>query len=282
MRRDEQGAGAFMVYEPVTVSFDLDGVVMQNPFERGVEPFVWEHIRQAPSLQALDPAEAHRLVREAIHSCWNQRMANGEFVSAFNWDIIFNEVSQDFEGQPVPDVAGLVNHFCRVEDTIACLPGVPKGLERLQAAGVRLIALTNGYHPYQWPVLQSLKLDHLFDAVVTPEVVGYAKPDPRIFHSIPALFAHVGDTLVHDVVGANLASVRSIWLNPLVPEELRGEYTEAEDLKPYLEEVIATDPRSRYHPEANLETCMPNAVVADVNEAAEILLGWLETAMTEL
>src|SRR4029453_7426320 len=107
---------------------------------------------------------------------------------------------------------------CALEDAIDLMPGARAGLERVVAAGLRVVAISNGYHAYQWPVLEALGVAPLFEAVITPDVAGFAKPDPRIFASVPGLIAHVGDILLHDVLGANLAGLRSIWLDDELPE----------------------------------------------------------------
>ncbi len=63
-----------------TISFDLDGVVMQNPFAKGVTPQVREHIRRGLRLKDLVPAEANRQTRppakvktKSDHGCREQQ-----------------------------------------------------------------------------------------------------------------------------------------------------------------------------------------------------------------
>jgi HAD superfamily hydrolase (TIGR01549 family) len=259
-----------------TVSFDLDGVIMQNPFAAGIGPHMRAHIRRGRELLATEPAEADQHIDQAVRECWGERMARGDFVAAYNWDEIYSEVSRRFGGESAPDVAKLVEESCRQDGMIALLPGAKEGLNALQKQGVRMVALTNGYHPYQWPVLEALGIAEFFADVVTPDVTGYAKPDPRLFQSIPDLVAHVGDTLLHDVVGANLAGVTSVWLDADLPEYLRMQpitkRVEAEEFRTYLEERYATAPYREYHPEATLGYAFPNIVVTDMHEAAQVLL----------
>ena len=59
------------------------------------------------------------------------------------------------------------------------------------------------------------------DAVIDSSVVGYAKPDPRIFEITlerlgvaPAEAVHVGDTPGADVAGARAAGIRPILVDP--------------------------------------------------------------------
>lgn len=59
-----------------------------------------------------------------------------------------------------------------------------------------------------------------FSVALYAAEVGYAKPDPRIFHlacqrlgCAPGELLHVGDSLGSDVAGAQAAGVRAVWLN---------------------------------------------------------------------
>lgn len=261
----------------LTISFDLDGVVIQNPFAKGVFPWVREHVRsRTPGLESLEQAEAERQMTNAVNQIWMGRMAAGDFVTAYDWDDILNQASRSLEGPEVPDVAGLVEKFCSEAGMISVLPGAVEGLQLLRSHGVTVHALTNGYRKYQWPVLVALGIEHYFDTVYTPEMIGFAKPQAGAFQAIAGLDAHVGDTLVHDVMGANLAAVTSVWMNPGLPAEL-APYTPLERAaSPLLHDFLAAQLEgnlyTRFHPEANLETAAPDLVVLDVHEAAQALL----------
>lgn len=80
-----------------------------------------------------------------------------------------------------------------------------------------LAVLTNGNSdPDRTP------LKGRFDHVVMGEKFPYEKPDPRIFHHLfaqaqitdPAQVLHIGDSLEHDVAGANGVGAKSVWFNP--------------------------------------------------------------------
>ncbi len=262
----------------LTISFDLDGVVIQNPFGKGVFPWVRQHVREAtPALGALAQADADRQMTDAVNRIWAGRMQAGEFVGAYDWDDILNEASRDLGGPLIPDVAELVERFSAEEGMIAVLPGAFEGLQLLHENGATIHALTNGYLKYQWPVLIALGIEHFFDRVYTPEVLGYAKPQVGAFRAIPGLDVHVGDTLVHDVMGANLAGIRSVWMPPEMPESLLplspAERSSAPALREFLAEQLEGNMYTRFHPEANLESATPDLVVVDVLEAARALLG---------
>jgi putative hydrolase of the HAD superfamily len=261
---------------PPVVSFDLDGVVMRGPFASQLRPRIWAHLGRAPALAHLAAAEREHEIWRAVRGEHDRRQAQGDFVGAWDWRAIYDEVSRGFGGDPVPELEPLVRECCSIDDAIALLPGSERGLERLASAGVRIVAITNGYRVFQWPVLEGLGVANLFDAVITPDVAGFAKPDPRIFALVPGLVAHVGDLLVHDVLGANRARVRSVWLDAEVPDEFRVlsplDRPRAPGFKNYLSSALESSRYRRFHPEATPNSCMPTAVVRDVDEAASVLL----------
>ncbi len=262
--------------EGSTVSFDLDGVLMQNPFLRGVFPHARRHMRSSARLRDLAPAEADALVDQAVREAWSERMLAGEFVDAYDWDAIYRDVSDAFGVPPVGDVAELVARYCREPGVITLLPGAEEALHLLRKAGHRLIAITNGHYAYQWPVLEALGIAHSFDEVLTPDRVGYAKPDPRVFERAGST-VHVGDTLLHDVLGPRLAGVTSIWVHAGLPEAIRAipvrERTADAGFGQYLQQVLESVPFRRFHPEADLANCTPEFVVADALEAALVIVG---------
>jgi putative hydrolase of the HAD superfamily len=102
----------------------------------------------------------------------------------------------------------------------AVLPGVPEALARLRAAGLRLVVVSNADGTVEEGLTRG-GLRPLLDAVVDSQVVGFEKPDPRIFaHALtlfgsdPARTLHVGDFYAADVAGARAAGVHAVLLDP--------------------------------------------------------------------
>ena len=78
--------------------------------------------------------------------------------------------------------------------------------------------LTNADNGSVIPLLQRYNLS--FDALMTSEMVGAYKPDPRIFLRVleetgvsPQETLYVGDTLLDDIHGANLVGMQTAWIN---------------------------------------------------------------------
>ncbi len=102
----------------------------------------------------------------------------------------------------------------------AVLPGVPAALERLRAAGLRLVVVSNSDGTAE-AGLVACGLRGLVDAVVDSAVFGVEKPDRRIFdHAIaltgvrPGDALHVGDLHAVDVVGARGVGIHPVLLDP--------------------------------------------------------------------
>jgi len=102
----------------------------------------------------------------------------------------------------------------------AVLPGVPDALARLRAAGFRLVVVSNADGTVEEGLTRAGLRPHLH-AVVDSAVVGFEKPDPRIFHHAlalhgtdPARTLHVGDMYAADIVGARSAGLHALLLDP--------------------------------------------------------------------
>lgn len=262
------------------VGFDLDGVLIVNPFDSCVVPRLERLLASAPKLAGLDAQEVSQRVRGAIRSGWQRRMATEDLASAYDWDAIYLEAAVEFGLPSVAssgiNVSGWVEECCAAGGHIRALPGAAELLERLAIAGSRLVVISNGYAPYQEPVLRALGLFDFFDAVVTPDRVGYAKPDRRIFEAAGHLDVFVGDTLLHDILGARQAGIEAVWVNPALPADLAVQTPRQRAASPQLEALVRTSlaatPFASFHPEADAKSCLPAAVVTGMSEVADVVL----------
>jgi putative hydrolase of the HAD superfamily len=100
------------------------------------------------------------------------------------------------------------------------LPGVPEALSRLVDAGCRLVAVSNSDGTVE-SGLRDRDLRRFFGLVVDSALVGYEKPDRRIFeHALrvsgaePETTLHVGDLYDADVLGARAAGIHPALLDP--------------------------------------------------------------------
>lgn len=261
---------------PDIITFDLDGVLIQNPFRLGVFPHVCREL--APYGEALG-----EIIAEA-----KRRLLAGLFVEAYDWDDIVATAASRLCGaggeakspSPPPprfDIAALVRHYCAVPGMIWLLPGARETLMALRAERRRLGVVTNGYRKYQWPVLETLGIAEFFDVIVTPEEVPATKPQPELFHAAwrdsRAPF-HVGDDLVHDAWGARAAGGYSVWLHKDLPASLLSVKPEERPAHPdfaavrdkAFAKVMAVDSFG-----VGPEDCIPDAVVYGLSEVPKLL-----------
>jgi putative hydrolase of the HAD superfamily len=258
------------------VSFDLDGVLIQNPFKLGVGPHVRALVRGGPALWDVEPGEADRRIDTAVAAAVAERMRRGELVAAYDWDTIFGEVARGFGVPELPDIAGLVRHYCQEEGMIWLLDGAGAALERLACAGYRLVATTNGYARFQQPVLEALGIARHFESLLTPDSTGFAKPDPRILAGVKGVTAHVGDMLYHDVLLARRAGVTAVWCTHHLPPDLAEVAAPERTADPRFERFLARvrdrQPYGDAHPEASEAELRPHHVVREVGEVTPELV----------
>ncbi len=100
------------------------------------------------------------------------------------------------------------------------LPGRREALERIRSLGYRMAVVSNSDGTMRRTVSR-IGFDHLFDGLIDSTVVGFEKPDPRIFEvaletigARPERTVHVGDLHAADVVGARAAGVHAVLLDP--------------------------------------------------------------------
>jgi HAD superfamily hydrolase (TIGR01509 family) len=100
------------------------------------------------------------------------------------------------------------------------VPGARVLLEELRQDRT-IVVLTNNRQEEQEAKLRVVGADALVDALVTAEVVGSAKPDPRMFEAAVRAAGvdrqscvMVGDSWESDIEGGRRAGLRVAWFNP--------------------------------------------------------------------
>src|SRR5690606_796587 len=89
------------------VGFDLDGVLIRNPFETCVLPRFAALLKATRGLNGLEEQEAASAVRKRVAGGWQQRMGSGDLVGAYDWDAIYREVATELGGEP--DLVGRID-----------------------------------------------------------------------------------------------------------------------------------------------------------------------------
>ncbi|MCL4119258.1 UNVERIFIED_CONTAM: hypothetical protein GTU68_060409 [Idotea baltica] len=104
--------------------------------------------------------------------------------------------------------------FLAERHRIQLLPGTINTLSVLSQK-YQLAVLTNGNAD-----VRRLGLAHYFQVILSAEMIGTGKPDPKTFHELlkksgvkAAETLHIGDHLEDDIQGAISAGLHAIWLN---------------------------------------------------------------------
>lgn len=199
------------------ISFDLDGTLMQNPFTKWIFPEVEATIQSCLG-RPYD-------VKTALVAEHERRFTAGQPVAAYDWDDIVRQLLEQLSLSTVIDMESLIEKHAAPPKSYLLEATIPDVLGKLQERGYSLAAVTNGFWKYQYPVMEALGLSAYFEQIITPEKVGFAKPDVQIFEPLLSsgeLVAHVGDRLDHDVQAANRAHTLSVWICRTLPTEAAG------------------------------------------------------------
>jgi HAD superfamily hydrolase (TIGR01549 family) len=124
---------------------------------------------------------------------------------------------------PTPDLLAeaVRAYFAYSETFYQPMPNAHETLRDLRAAGLRLGLISNASDAGNVQrLIDNAGLREYFDPILVSAAVGLRKPNPRIFELAldawglpPASVVMVGDTLGADILGAQLAGLRHVWLS---------------------------------------------------------------------
>lgn len=196
---------------PLALSLDLDDTLWPiwpaiERAERALDAFLRQH---CPRTAARFSIPAMRALRERV-AAEHPHLAH-DFTEQRRLSLARAlRESGDDEGH----AEAAFDTFYAARNAIDFYPDALAALDRL-AARWPIAALTNGNAD-----LVKIGIADRFHSIVSARHVGYAKPDPPIFHATcaqlglqPSQVLHVGDDPHLDVVGARGAGLRSCWIN---------------------------------------------------------------------
>jgi putative hydrolase of the HAD superfamily len=154
------------------------------------------------------PSAAPRKVRALEREWWWRRVSDA-----------FRAAGVDPPRQAVASTfAAVFEHFAS-RAAWRLFPDVKPALRRLRARGLRLAVVSN-FDTRLLALLEQLGVSAYFDAVVLSSMVGFAKPDPRLFaaalrslRAAGATALHVGDSERLDRRAARAAGLRALRLD---------------------------------------------------------------------
>ena len=188
--------------------------------------FIPHHRLLGPPLQAAGGSAAEAVIDRAHYAGMAAMDATGQL----DWDAYKAGLALA-AGVPPPRVAeavlGLNGALGSANLWSRLLPGSVEGLRARAATGVHIAIVSNSDGTVERLLAESGVCQVGAGpgvevvAVIDSRVVGFEKPDARIFHCAldrlgtgPGRAVHVGDTAFADVDGARAAGVRSLHLDP--------------------------------------------------------------------
>jgi putative hydrolase of the HAD superfamily len=214
-------ANALPLAEIDTLFLDAGGTLISMNFERiAAELAALGHPCEPAALARAEAAARPRISRAVA----NGGSTEGRSTFEVYVDLVLRRVLELGDDARSAVVTGLVPRIRfpgrSLELWSSVLPGVPEALARLRETGFRLVVVSNADGTVEEGLTRAGLRPHLH-AVVDSHVVGFEKPDPRIFsHALglfgsdPARTLHVGDMYAADVVGARAAGVHALLLDP--------------------------------------------------------------------
>jgi putative hydrolase of the HAD superfamily len=240
------------------VAFDLGGTLEEVTFDDALRLEATAGLRELLARHGLDPgldvAGLHAVVARGMQAYrqWREQ-EEVELPPERVWaDYILPDRGLDRERleAAAEELAFYYeSHFFRR----SMRPEVPEVLARLQARGLRLAVISNiTSRRLVRHCLRSYGIEPYFDPVVSSCVLGWRKPNPRIFLEAarlmgcePAACAYVGDTVSRDVAGAQ-----------------RAGYGLAIQIRSFLTALSDTED----------DVAQPDAVVNDLSEVVGLVL----------
>lgn len=108
------------------------------------------------------------------------------------------------------------------EARVGPIPGAVEALEHFRARGLPLVLVTNGGSELQRRKIERFGLAGFFEAILIEGELGFGKPDLRVFRLAlaaagvaPEQAWMVGDNLLADIQGAQVAGLHTCWVDAL-------------------------------------------------------------------
>ena len=144
------------------LTFDLDRVLIQNPFALGVFPEVRRRLRPYVDRSMTGGTDPDLWIMRRIVGAAEDRARAGDYVGSYDWDAIVQGVAEELGCPERLDIEAMVHSYCRLP-YIAAYGDVVPALETLRERADSLWWISNGFARYQLPVVEALGLEGYFD-----------------------------------------------------------------------------------------------------------------------
>ncbi len=250
------------------ISFDLDGTTCDWPFNKAI----------------FEPMRAHlsKPVHEFMRHEYFGRLRSSNPVSAFDWDGIHDLAATKYKLPAFERILEFAAKHEFKQDLV--FADTQPALTKLRQNGWKIACGTNGFAKYQQYALERLGLQA--DAFIAPDTVGYCKPQRQFLLGLPRLtndpnalegLIHVGDLLTQDVLAANRAGVKAVWVWRDMPSQMRRVPVTERNENLEIQIAILEKAKSEFKyngmlgSEYNDLPPKPDLVVADLLELVSVL-----------
>lgn len=194
-----------------TVSFDLDDTLWDNkPVLDNAEKSLYDWLKNnAPKLTehfSVDDFKQHRMTMAKKNPELSHDMTRQRYISL----LMLAQEHNYSEGL----VTNAIEVFLQARNEVELYEDVIPVLVDLKN-NYDLVALSNGNSD-----IRKIGIHEYFECSLSPSDTGTSKPDPAIFEHVmkkmnltPEMLIHVGDEPATDIIGAQRAGIRNIWLN---------------------------------------------------------------------
>lgn len=162
------------------------------------------------------PAVAQQATIDSLRARRAELMAANPRYRVDLWSLRHAALTEAFiaGGENTARVDLAMEVFSRARNAVTPYDDVVPALQRLNRR-VAIGSVSNGFAD-----LEAIGLAHHFKVSLAAHQLGYAKPDPAIFHAAcdalevkPEETVYAGDDLLLDVEGAQKAGLRAVWIN---------------------------------------------------------------------
>ena len=196
-----------------TIFLDAGGVLVNPNWDR-VAAALGRH-GVAVSADALVAAEPH--AKKALDTGTAVQATNDTSRGWLYFNLVLGQAGVALSQQTEAALRELADYHRQFNLWESVPAGVPEALDRLRAAGHRLVVVSNANGTLVGHFAR-LDLARRFDLLIDSQDVGVEKPDPRIFQlalersgSRADTTLHAGDFFHVDVVGARAAGLQA-WM----------------------------------------------------------------------
>jgi FMN phosphatase YigB (HAD superfamily) len=188
------------------ILIDLDGTLIEGPFERAVWPVILGELARKTGLSLQ--AARDQIVEENARRQSNPAVPA---VQAMDWDDIVATVA----GRLGVRLESRLLELVESNAVLSCvLDHGDHVLRELRQPERALVVATKGLARYQKPVLDALGLTPLFDDILTPDVYGALKSSRAFFGGWPErvqVAMMVGDRYDDDILYPGSYGLKTIW-----------------------------------------------------------------------